>query len=34
VPSVRIKRLEDAGHMLHHDQPQRVAGLIEQFLAG
>jgi len=34
VPSVRIERLEDAGHMLHHDQPQRVAGLIEQFLAG
>jgi pimeloyl-ACP methyl ester carboxylesterase len=33
VPSVRIERIDDAGHMLHHDQPQRVAGLIEQFLA-
>jgi len=32
VPSVRIERIDDAGHMLHHDQPQRVAGLIEQFL--
>lgn len=34
VPSVRIEQVADAGHMLHHDQPQRVAGLIEQFLAG
>lgn len=33
VPSVRIERLDDAGHMLHHDQPQRVAQLIEDFLA-
>jgi len=33
VPSVRIERLDDAGHMLHHDQPLRVAQLIEGFLA-
>jgi pimeloyl-ACP methyl ester carboxylesterase len=33
VPSVRIEQLADAGHMLHHDQPQRVAKLIEDFLA-
>jgi pimeloyl-ACP methyl ester carboxylesterase len=33
VPDVRIARVEDAGHMLHHDQPQRVAQLIEEFLA-
>lgn len=33
VPDVRIARVEDAGHMLHHDQPERVAGLIEGFLA-
>jgi len=26
--------VHDAGHMLHHDQPGRVAGLIEEFLAG
>ena len=24
--------VQDAGHMLHHDQPERVAQLIEQFL--
>jgi len=24
--------VQDAGHMLHHDQPQAVARLIEQFL--
>jgi carboxypeptidase C (cathepsin A) len=23
----------DAGHMLHHDQPERLAQLIEAFLA-
>ncbi|MDP1651380.1 MAG: alpha/beta hydrolase, partial [Rhodocyclaceae bacterium] len=24
--------LEDSGHMLHHDQPQRLAALLEDFL--
>ena len=33
VRDVRLARVEDAGHMLHHDQPQRVAALIEAFLA-
>ncbi|MCK6417306.1 MAG: alpha/beta hydrolase [Giesbergeria sp.] len=33
VPDCRIARVEDAGHMLHHDQPQAVAALIEQFCA-
>jgi len=33
VADVRIARVEDAGHMLHHDQPARVAALIEDFLA-
>ncbi|WP_038212185.1 alpha/beta fold hydrolase [Xenophilus azovorans] len=33
VRDVRLARVEDAGHMLHHDQPGRVAGLIEEFLA-
>ena len=33
-----IKRLQevevaDAGHMLHHDQPRRIAGLIEDFFS-
>jgi pimeloyl-ACP methyl ester carboxylesterase len=33
VPDARVARVEDAGHMLHHDQPARVAGLIERFFA-
>ncbi|MBS0426151.1 MAG: alpha/beta hydrolase [Proteobacteria bacterium] len=33
VKDVRIARVDDAAHMLHHDQPERVAGLIEEFLA-
>jgi len=32
VRDCRTARVEDAGHMLHHDQPQAVAGLIEEFL--
>jgi len=32
VPQLRLERLDDAGHMLHHDQPERVAALIEAFL--
>ena len=33
VPDVRIECIADAGHMLHHDQPERVAALIENFIA-
>ncbi|TCS99826.1 MULTISPECIES: alpha/beta fold hydrolase [Tepidimonas] len=33
VRHCRIAHVNDAGHMLHHDQPQRVAELIEQHLA-
>lgn len=33
VPDARIARVEDAGHMLHHDQPAAVARLIEEFTA-
>ena len=33
VVNVRVARIEDAGHMLHHDQPEQLAALIEQFLA-
>jgi pimeloyl-ACP methyl ester carboxylesterase len=29
---VRTAIIKDAGHMLHHDQPQALAALIEQFL--
>ncbi len=32
VPSHRIARIEDAGHMLHHDQPQALAQLLQNFL--
>ncbi|MES2351704.1 MAG: alpha/beta hydrolase [Pseudomonadota bacterium] len=31
---VRREMLADAGHMLHHDQPEQLAHLIESFLAG
>ena len=30
----REAELEDCGHMMHHDQPQRLARLIEPFLTG
>ena len=30
----REVELDDAGHMMHHDQPERLARLIEEFLAG
>ena len=32
VPSVRVAVVENAGHMLHHDQPEQLARLIEAFL--
>lgn len=32
VSDVRVGRVEDAGHMLHHDQPVALAQLIETFL--
>ncbi|ABD70415.1 alpha/beta hydrolase [Rhodoferax ferrireducens T118] len=32
VPQLEIVRVEDAGHMLHHDQPKQLAELIERFL--
>ena len=33
-PSLRHEVLAGAGHMLHHDQPEALARLIEDFLAG
>jgi pimeloyl-ACP methyl ester carboxylesterase len=33
VSDLREAHLDDAGHMLHHDQPQALARLIETFLA-
>ena len=32
VPDCRRAVVQDAGHMLHHDQPRAVAALIEEFL--
>ncbi len=33
VSDARVARIEDAGHMLHHDQPEALAALIEHFLS-
>jgi pimeloyl-ACP methyl ester carboxylesterase len=33
VPNVEIARIDDAGHMMHHDQPDVLAALIERFIA-
>lgn len=33
IRNCRTATVPDAGHMLHHDQPARVARLIEEFLA-
>jgi len=32
-PNLRHETVKQAGHMLHHDQPEAVARLIEEFLA-
>jgi hypothetical protein len=32
-PDWREEIIEEAGHMVHHDQPERVAALIEEFCA-
>jgi pimeloyl-ACP methyl ester carboxylesterase len=32
VPDHRTAEVRDAGHMLHHDQPEQVARLIEDFI--
>jgi pimeloyl-ACP methyl ester carboxylesterase len=34
VPNLTHAVIEDAGHMLHHDQPGQLAQLIENFLEG
>jgi pimeloyl-ACP methyl ester carboxylesterase len=33
VPNVEIGRIENAGHMMHHDQPEVLAEMIERFIA-
>jgi pimeloyl-ACP methyl ester carboxylesterase len=32
LSDMRLGKIHDAGHMLHHDQPQQLAQLIEEFL--
>ena len=32
IPRTRVEMIDQAGHMLHHDQPERLAQLIETFL--
>lgn len=32
IPKVRTALIHDAGHMLHHDQPEALAALLEEFL--
>jgi pimeloyl-ACP methyl ester carboxylesterase len=32
VPQAQVVVIQDAGHMLHHDQPEQLAALIEKFL--
>ncbi len=31
VPDLRTAVIQDAGHMLHHDQPEQLARLVEGF---
>jgi pimeloyl-ACP methyl ester carboxylesterase len=33
VKDLKIATLQDAGHMLHHDQAEALAQLLEDFLA-
>ena len=33
IPNATVAVVQDAGHMLHHDQPEKLAGMIEDFLA-
>jgi pimeloyl-ACP methyl ester carboxylesterase len=34
VPNVQIARIDNAGHMLHHDQPLALAQILSDFLNG
>jgi len=34
VPQAQVAVVSQAGHMLHHDQPEALAALVEGFLAG
>lgn len=32
IPNATVAVIEGAGHMVHHDQPEKIAGLIERFI--
>jgi len=32
IDDLQIERIEDAGHNIHHDQPERLAEVVEKFL--
>ena len=32
IPQAQVAVIQDAGHMLHHDQPEQLAQLIADFL--
>lgn len=32
IRSIRTVTVDDAGHMMHHDQPERIARLVEEFV--
>lgn len=32
IADAKVARIEDAGHMLHHDQPEQLAAMITEFL--
>lgn len=33
LPNLRQATLDEAGHMVHHDQPERIARLVEEFFS-
>jgi pimeloyl-ACP methyl ester carboxylesterase len=33
IPHLKTERIDNSGHMLHHDQPEALARLIEDFIA-
>ena len=33
LANVTAKMIDNAGHMLHHDQPELLAAMVEEFLA-
>jgi carboxypeptidase C (cathepsin A) len=33
VPTLHQALVQEAGHMMHHDQPQALAALLENFLS-